>query len=165
MSTLQIELLLSGVVIFCFLRFILSSFTRKLPLAQTEKSRGFIILILNLVIVSGGLAITLYALNVTAGGAKMNEDQLAQLSQWVNSYFAFVWILAGVALGAILCWIAEIIIATRKKASKDSANKEEKITISNIELDSITKQIESYKKATLLLQTFFNKIQNDKPKE
>lgn len=161
MSSLQIELLLLGIAIFYFLRFLWSSLEHKLPLAKTEKTRSFIILILNLVIVAGGLSVSLYALNITAGGAKMNEEQLAQLSQWVNSYFALVWILAGIALGAILCWIGEIIIASHK-AKKTPAKKEEiNINISSTELDSMITKFESYEKVATLLGDFLKRVKGD----
>lgn len=47
MASTQIYLLLSGAALFILLRYGVSSLTRKLPLAQTEKSRGFVLLGVN----------------------------------------------------------------------------------------------------------------------
>jgi protein involved in temperature-dependent protein secretion len=101
MDNAQLKLFFAGVGCYILFR-LLSPLIRKLPISKTKGSRDYIFTVLNLIIVLGGIAISLYALKYTAAGDKMNDTQITQLTQWVNGYFSLIWVLAGIGATAII---------------------------------------------------------------
>jgi len=161
MDAIQIRLFLLGIGCYIVLR-LLSPLIRKLPLAKTKISREYAFFILNLIIVFGGITISLYALKFTAAGDKMNDTQLNQISQWVNNYFTLIWVFSGIAAAAVLGWILEmIIILIRNKKHPPVVKENINVNISSTDMDIIRDKVESYEKVATLLQSFLSKIKGD----
>jgi hypothetical protein len=158
MDNAQLKLFFAGVGCYILFR-LLSPLIRKLPISKTKGSRDYIFTVLNLIIVLGGIAISLYALKYTAAGDKMNDTQITQLTQWVNGYFSLIWVLAGIGATVIIGWIIEMIIVSRKnrRITPDVQDKLN-VNVSEVELDSITNKVETMDKTLNLLQIFSNKI-------
>lgn len=115
-----------GVIIFFLLLYWVRKFGKKPSVAKTANARNFILFVLDLVLVAGGMAIALWSIQITSGGKQLTPTQLSQLNMWVNEYFNLLWTLAGIALGAFILMVGQYISGEREDKNKVSKDKREK---------------------------------------
>ncbi len=150
--------LLVGFISLFLFRFLWFFAVRKFPtfknrIAQTAKTRDFLLFVGNLLLIAGAMVISLSALKITAGGDTMTPAELSQLTTGIDKYLAVVWILAGVAIGIFVFFLIEVCWGKKKDQtsvempSPDPRN-----------LENITKQIEGYRKLKVTLDEFFAKL-------
>jgi len=115
-----------GIIFFFVLRYSLLLIIPKISnWSQTEKTRNFILFVLNLVIVMAALAFTFWSVYITAlaGSGQMNYDQFVQLSNqlqsWINVYVAFIWIFIGIAAGGVILFLTQVVTRLFRRLGKE----------------------------------------------
>jgi len=156
---------LDGFVGFIIFGFIVYGVSLKYPSikaanAKTANTRILALSILNLIIVAIGVSISVTALVIATGGSNMTPEQLAEFTKSAYSLTQIIYVLLGIGAGAVLLWIIHFIIVAVSEHKKQRGTQQEiETTISSRKLESVTKEIEEYRKAKTQLDGFFNKIQ------
>jgi ABC-type Fe3+ transport system permease subunit len=135
---------------------------------EDKLATNTIIQTLGLVVIVGAFALGIYGnyLTAKAGEGKMNQSDfaalVAQFSHWFSMYMAFIWTLAGIAVGTGLIIMFRNIwrYFSRRQSVQDGQDNLE-ITISKKEADSIIKRRDDYSKAKTIVDDFLKKLSDE----
>ena len=157
----EFSYLLVGVCSLFLFRFLWLFAIRKFPtfknrVAQTARTRDFLLFICNLLLIGGAIYISLYALKIAAGGDAMTPAELSQLATDIDKLYALVWIFAGVAIGVFILFLIEVF-----RGKGEDQTSVEVPTPDPSNLENITKQIEGYRKLKTTLDEFFAKLNSE----
>lgn len=158
--------ILLGLVLSTLYNRILSRVAKSVKLKIPIQRFEYLVLLITFLILVWNTSFVLRITAITAGSPNMNTSDINVLIRWSSVCTIFAYVVLGFVAGEIIFVFIEGIKNQRKKDKP----KEVEVNISTKRLESVSEEIEGYRKAKADLDDFFEKLTdagrgNEKPKQ